>query len=714
MPSDEVKRSFGPSLLFQKTCGYFDESLPIKWGIGVLFVLALFLSLHFREVRVETLELDTPAKKYVVAQTNFEFLDHDATKLQRLDAVRDLGKIYRLSEREIRQRIKDIENDFAENDELKKELPDASLSELHFTMDTFQRGIRSLHFTDQRTLEMLKKRNVDVSQFEPLESLQGQSTLFLPTYIWQQEADRIFQEHPVPKSFSNFVVSEFSKKPWKLEEDTVLVRKIRYEIESEVKEQYTSIGAGDRIIDQGDRVMNRHVTMLLAMKRQLNESRNLWAPTTILGSLILAILITFVSASFFYTNYPKIFRSNRQLFLLTTLSIIPLILSRAFDLWQLNSDGRLHEWLSYPLFVPLAAILTCHLMGPKIATFTAVLITVTLTISETLDLQGMLINIVASLIAILETKSLKHRKEIFVVSFKAFLGCIWVIVAFHLYENTVFDISILADLFSAFVFLLGTSVIVLGLLPLFETTFQVVTDVTLMEYLDPSHPLLRRLSMEAPGTYQHSLVVGTLAEAAALAIGANGLFCRVATLYHDIGKMVMPHYFTENQMGEMNVHKLLTPTESAQAIISHVTEGVAMARKAGLPEPFIDIIKEHHGTSLVWYFYKGYLDQMGLEVGEGDVSLFRYAGPKPQSREAAIIMLADGIEAASRSLDRLDEANLSCLMDQIIETKQKDHQFDECPLSFEEMAIVKKTMVQTLVAASHVRIKYPKEVASAT
>ncbi len=513
MLSDEVKRSFSPSLLFPRTCGYFDESLPIKWGLGVLFVLALFLSLHFREVRVDSLELDAPAKKYVVAQTDFEFLDHDATKLQRLDIVRDLGKIYRLSEREIRQRIKEIENDYAENDEWKKELPDASLSELHFTMDTFQRGIRSLHFTDQKTLEMLRKRNINVSQFEPLEVLQGDSSLFLPTYLWEQEADRIFKEHPVPKPFRDFVVAEFSKKPWKLEEDTVLMRKIRYEIEGEIKEQYTSIGAGDRIIDQGERVMNRHVTMLQAMKRALNENRNLWAPTTILGSLILAILITFLSASYLRTNYPKLFSSNRQLFLLVTLSILPLIFSRAFDIWQLNSDGRLHDWLLYPLFVPLAAILTCHLMGPKVAAFSAVLITITLTISETLDLQGMLLNIVASLIAVLETKSLKHRKEIFVVSLKAFLGCIWVIVAFHLYQNTVFDISILADLFSAFIFLLGTSVVVLGLLPLFETTFQVVTDVTLMEYLDPSHPLLRRLSIEAPGTYQHSLVVGTLAEA---------------------------------------------------------------------------------------------------------------------------------------------------------------------------------------------------------
>jgi membrane-associated HD superfamily phosphohydrolase len=132
-----------------------------------------------------------------------------------------------------------------------------------------------------------------------------------------------------------------------------------------------------------------------------------------------------------------------------------------------------------------------------------------------------------------------------------------------------------------------------------------------------------------------------------------------------------------------------------------------MARKAGLPEPFIDVIKEHHGTGVVWFFYKAYLDKMGLKSGDGDIALFRYAGPKPQSKEAAIIMLADAFEAASRSLDHVDEDSLSELLDKIVQTKVEDHQLDECPLTYQEMAIVKKTLMQTLLAAAHVRVKYP-------
>lgn len=704
---EEVKLPLGNDLRFPRAQGYFDDSLIVKWGIAILFTFALFFSLHFREVRVESLELDTPAKRYVVAQTDFDFLDHDATELHRQEALRDIGKIYRLPERELRERKKEIEEEATLSPDWQKQFPEASLSKLSFALDTFLKGIRPLRFTDLKTIEILQKRKIDTSNFEPFEPSANRSEVYIPTYIWEKEGEEIFKEHPIPKPFLNFILNRFESKSWRFEEDTALMRKIRQEVEGEIKEQYSFIGAGDRIIDQGERVTSRHIAELQSMKRAMNDDRNLLHPSTIFGSLILSMLITFVSASYLSHHYPKLFESNRQLFLLVTISIIPLLLSRIFEWWLLNVDTRIDEMITYPLFVPLAAILICHLIGPQVATFAAALITITLTLAETLDLQGMLLNLVASVVVILETRNLKKRKEIFVVCLKAFLACIAVILALHLYENTIFDISILSDIFSAFIFLLFTAVVVIGLLPLFEAGFKVVTDVTLMEYLDPSHELLRRLSIEAPGTYQHSLVIGTLAEAAAMAIGANGLFCRVATLYHDVGKMAMPHYFTENQGGEVNVHKLLTAEESAQAIISHVPEGVAMARRAGLPEPFIDIIKEHHGTSLVWSFYKTYLDRMGLKFGEGDVSLFRYAGPKPQTKEAAIIMLADGFEAASRSLDEVNEETLSALIDSIVETKVEDHQLDECPLTFEEMSIVKKTMIQTILAAGHVRVKYP-------
>ena len=237
------------------------------------------------------------------------------------------------------------------------------------------------------------------------------------------------------------------------------------------------------------------------------------------------------------------------------------------------------------------------------------------------------------------------------------------------------DTATLFDVFETLGFLALTSILVVGLLPIFESIFHMMTDITLMEYMDPNNELLRRLSVEAPGTYQHCLVVGSIAEAAAQAIDANGLFCRVSTLYHDIGKLSNPHYFTENQMGGFNIHQLLTPLESTQVIIAHVTDGEALARKHGLPESFIDIIREHHGTTLVYYFYCKQIEQMGGDASNIDESQFRYPGPKPQSKESAIIMMADIVEAASRSLENVNEESLTELVNRLIGEKLSDGQF---------------------------------------
>jgi hypothetical protein len=216
--------------------------------------------------------------------------------------------------------------------------------------------------------------------------------------------------------------------------------------------------------------------------------------------------------------------------------------------------------------------------------------------------------------------------------------------------------------------------------------------------------------IEAPGTYQHSLLLGSIAESAAHAIGCNGLFCRVATLYHDIGKVSIAQYFTENQQTGMNIHQLLTPVESARVILSHVQEGVSLGRRAGLPEAFIDIIREHHGTSLVYYFYHKQLEAVGHDASLVDEREFRYAGPKPRSKEAAIVMIADSFEAACRSIDEINEEILTRLIDQIVREKMEDGQFDDCLLSFEELGLVKKALVRCLLSIGHFRIKYPAKI----
>src|SRR5947209_103213 len=260
-----------------------------------------------------------------------------------------------------------------------------------------------------------------------------------------------------------------------------------------------------------------------------------------------------------------------------------------------------------------------------------------------------------------------------------------------------------------------------GILPILEHLFRITTDISWLEASDLNHPLLRRMTIEAPGTYHHSLVVANLAEAAAESIGANATLCRVCSYFHDVGKLVKPEYFTENMNFERNPHDDLAPTMSALIIIAHVKEGVDLALKHRLNHRIIDIIQEHHGTSLVYYFYQRALQQQedaraggkimnmrAEDIPEVREESFRYPGPKPQSKESAIVSLADIVESASRSLSKPTPQKIEQLVNELIEERVADGQLDECELTLGELRVIAERFRFTLVPMMHSRIAYPK------
>jgi putative nucleotidyltransferase with HDIG domain len=248
-----------------------------------------------------------------------------------------------------------------------------------------------------------------------------------------------------------------------------------------------------------------------------------------------------------------------------------------------------------------------------------------------------------------------------------------------------------------------------GLLPLVEKAFGVQTDLSLLELGDASHPLLRRLAQRAPGTYNHSINVASIAEAAADEIGANGLLVRVGAYFHDIGKMFKPEYFIENQSEGINQHDSLQPAMSTLVIIAHVKDGADLARSHHLPKPIIDFILQHHGTTLVEYFYREASRRSEKNPDAESVSDkdFRYPGPKPQTLEAAVMMLADAVESASRTLVDPTPARIQGLVDMIAEKKMTDGQFDECGLTFQQLATIRRSLQKSLTAIYHARVKYP-------
>jgi hypothetical protein len=254
---------------------------------------------------------------------------------------------------------------------------------------------------------------------------------------------------------------------------------------------------------------------------------------------------------------------------------------------------------------------------------------------------------------------------------------------------------------------LFAGVLAVGLVPVFEA-LGFLTQSKLLELSNLNHPLLREMIVKAPGTYHHSMMVGSLAEAAAKAVGADGLLVRVGAYFHDIGKTLKPHYFIENQRDMDNPHDRLAASMSALVITNHVKEGIELGRRHGLPEPIIAMIPQHHGTSLVQFFYNKALQTADPDKGEVDEKDYRYAGPKPQTKEAAIMMLADGVEAATRSLKSHTAGTISARVQSMVNRVVGDGQLDDCPLTLSDLKVVSETFVSVLLGIHHHRIEYPK------
>ncbi len=283
---------------------------------------------------------------------------------------------------------------------------------------------------------------------------------------------------------------------------------------------------------------------------------------------------------------------------------------------------------------------------------------------------------------------------------------------------------IVADAFRHFLWGTLAGFLLTGLLPLVERCFGIVTDISLLELADGSHPLLQELVRRAPGTYTHSMTVATLAEGAAEAIAANPLLTRVGCYFHDIGKMLKPHYFIENQAGQ-NLHDALEPALSTLVILGHVKDGVALARQYHLPKPIVDFIAQHHGTTLVEYFYREAMrmQEMRMQPSAGASAgqclerrssaeleaVFRYPGPKPQTREAGIILLADAVESSSRSLTSFTPGSLRKLVHDLLMKRLLDGQFEESGLTLTELHVIEESLCKSLIALFHARIKYPEE-----
>jgi putative nucleotidyltransferase with HDIG domain len=469
------------------------------------------------------------------------------------------------------------------------------------------------------------------------------------------------------------------------------------------------------------------------------------APEESMKKLVIALLIFATALAQLWVNHPVTFASNSRISLLFGAMMTHLIVTKAILVVGHHGD----VYPDYMLFGMPVLILVPYALAPLIcsvllgknqglyaATFVSLWGSIIVWASPDMDEEKAFVYLVTGLIcgfvAVFVTLQVRRRSRL--IRAGLFVG-----LATWLLALTLGNINAQWDNFPNLewsrlcwesVTAVGagilTAMIVGGALPILETLFGLTTDISWLEAADLNHPLLRRLTIEAPGTYHHSLVVANLAESAAEIIGANPTMCRVCAYFHDIGKLVKPEYFTENMRAGRNPHDDLAPTMSALIIIAHVKEGVDLALKHKLNQRIIDVIQEHHGTSLVGYFHKRALQQQEdarqggkiMNIREEDIpevreESFRYTGPRPQSREAGIISLADAVESASRCLEKVTPNRLEQLIHDIIEKRIIDGQLDECDLTMREVNSIAENFAYTLTNMLHSRIAYPTDVATA-
>lgn len=369
----------------------------------------------------------------------------------------------------------------------------------------------------------------------------------------------------------------------------------------------------------------------------------------------------------------------------------------------------------YAVFLPLTvtAIILTLAYNPQFALLMSLSLSVVLIVALGRDMSHFLVLLSGLAAVILLLRNIRTRTQLIQVCCLAGVVFALMTLATGILSGQTWKL-ILADSARRFVWGTLAGFLLTGLLPVVERVFGIVTDISLRELADGSHPLLQELVRRAPGTYTHSITVATLAETAAEAIDANPLLVRVGSYFHDVGKMLKPHYFVENQNGE-NRHDSLEPALSTLIIIGHVKDGIALARQYNLPRPVIEFIEQHHGTTLVEYFYREALRlQQANGYGNGQnngelESTFRYPGPKPQTRESGILMLADAVESASRALHDPTPARIRKLVHDLMMKRLLDGQFEESGLTLSELHIIEESLCKGLIALFHVRIRYQEE-----
>lgn len=478
---------------------------------------------------------------------------------------------------------------------------------------------------------------------------------------------------------------------------------------SEIKPIFYKIKAGEMLLREGERVTELQLLKLKALESQFKDD-GIYAKS--LGAAMVIISLFIVMHLLYLSHLKRLPGSyNRNLLCITCIFIFFVGIAKAAAIFSeslaMGAALSINETtLFYGIPIGAGAMTICLFFGMEIAIPFAVLMAICTAVVYHIRFEILIYLLLNGTMAAYWIQNCRERKVFIKAGLKLGLLNILLVVAAEIYSGNLSGMRLVWGTVFAFTGGVGIGIVTSGLSPLIELAFGYTTDITLLELANLDRPILKRLMIEVPGTYHHSMVVGTMVEAAASEIGANPLLAKVCGYYHDIGKIKKPLYFVENQEDGINRHDKLATSMSSLILIAHVKDGMEMARENKLGQAIIDTIEQHHGTSLIQYFY----DKAKKQKGEHNVKIedFRYPGPRPQTREAGLVMLADALEAASRTLENPTASRIQRLVQELINKIFSDGQLDNCELTLKDLHNIARSFKKILTGIHHHRIEYPE------
>lgn len=691
-----------------------DKNIIQKISVFLILLTAitLVLSINFFPDKI-LLKEGQIGSKDILSPGDFEFVDLEATQNSREKAAKSIKEVYDLNLANIENVEKQIDSLFLEIKEY-KEKTDESSKDANARITDNDKTL-----TDDKLREMANEINANlgfyISEQVIAASLQFDNLTLEKIRVDIKSSMRKIMEQGIKEDdlenakkqlireiseisidrydaliASDIATSLLLPSLFLNEEDT---EKRRQEAITSVDDVIRTIQKGQIIIRKGEVVTPEDIAILNALG--LKNPKIYFS--NIIGIIMITaicLLLVFLYLSYFY---PDIYESISKLILMAIISIFVVLLAKIAS-----------QVSGYLMPIASASMLVAISFSPNIAILLTVILSLLIGFIPGGGLNYSLVSIISGIVAIYSIRKATQRSSLTRAGLLIAGVNIITISALGLINNEGYYLILQNNFWGVLNGLLAV-ILTIGILPFLESYFDITTSFKLMELSNPNQPLLKKMILEAPGTYHHSIVVGNLSETAAEEIGGDGLLARVGAIYHDIGKIKRPYFFTENQEAYKNIHDEMEPSLSALVIASHVKEGLELAKKNKLPKDIIDIITQHHGTGLITYFFHRALKENGSDIDAVAEENYRYSGPKPQTKEAGIILLADSLEAATRSLTNPTATRIKTLVKEIIQKNLESGQLEECDLTLKDLDKIGDSFSRILNGMFHSRVEYPDE-----